>query len=239
MSGAVADSDELANGPGVDGQADESEMRRAKPFVVVLLFLALLVGVGSVVSLVRAKVGDFDGTELVQALFPDGPPLGFEHVDSYLLDGGRKAVRLRRERPVDEAVADPTELLFVLYPSAASVVALFREHEDERGGRGGRGGNGSGEGGASARWANWEEDPSFAWSTLLDGGELSWGGWKADYLIERYFHEGGSWHENASVNLAQAGRHLVLSARWPDEHEVDQERLRVLLRRMTLLTGPS
>jgi hypothetical protein len=206
---------------GAPASGESAAPRPESSFVVLALFLGIVALVALPLAILSVRSARIDATALRAELFAEGAlPDGFEPAESAALSGRRGALRLVRAAD-GPAGPLPQELLFVRYPSAGAARAAFQQRDPPPAGRMPEP--------TGKTLEAWEEDPAFAWSTVLESGEIAWRTWTAELWIERRFHQGGGWHEVARVNLSQKGRPLVLFARFPDGQAVDQEAMRRVL----------
>lgn len=191
--------------------------RRESTAGVLLVGAGLLVLAGLVAWLALGARGaaPFDGEELLAELLPGERPLGLTLVEGGALPSGDKLLHLS---PAPGARADgepvPAEVVLALYASPGEVERLFA---------------GGGEQKPSDELVRWEKDPSFAWHAERERGEVSFGGWRARFVRERAFREGGGWSEATRVDLSTPGRPFVCFVLWPDETESSPPVLRELL----------
>ena len=190
----------------------------------ILIGLLALAGFVSVLLVQRGT--DVDGEALAGEVFGAELPGGFRLEEAARRASGEEVVRLVR---AGEAVADePQELVLVRYSSARGVERLFRSEEESEGGFGG------GDQEASRRLQAWKDSPDFDWHTTIEVGDVFFGTWQADYLIERAFFEGGDWQDSAWVNLGRPGKHVALFAIWPRGSTATREQVEDLLSRTEL-----
>ena len=113
-------------------------------------------------------------------------------------------------------------MLLALYRSPKEVTRLFQRQDE-------------GERDISSKKSEWDEDPDFEWHAEMDRGEVTWRGWRATFVRERAFLEGGSWQDATRVNLSQGGRFLVLHVIWPPGSEGSEDVLDELLAAVAVL----
>lgn len=181
---------------------------------LVLLTLAL---VAQLAGVFRAR--EVDGAARQVELFGAGPlPFGLVLAEAVKLPGGESVVRFAREGEGRE----PAAATFIEYPSRAAVEGLFAGLDAPDVGR---------------RVQEWQADPKEAWNAVVRRGPLEWGEWSTKWLVERAFHAGGGWHEEARVDLGTSGRALVLYVHWPDEVPADEKHVLALAEALRLPQG--
>lgn len=172
--------------------------------------LLVLLGVGALLARSFRALA-VDGPARAQEYFGDAPPpFGLALAEAVGMPSGEKVVRFARA----EEGSGPSEALFIEYPARAPVEALFRE---------------SYSGDLGLRVKEWERDPKASWTATLKRDELEWGAWSTKWIVERSFHAGGGWHEEARVDLGTKERQLVLFVHWPDQTPADEKQVLVLL----------
>lgn len=156
-------------------------------------------------------VPEVDGEARAREYFGEVPP-PFELVlaEAIGMPSGEKVVRFARA----EAGSGPSAALFIEYPARAPVEALFR---DSYGGEIGQ------------RVKEWERDPKSSWNATIKRDQLEWAAWSTKWIVERSFHAGGGWHEEARVDLGTKERQLVLFVHWPDQTPADEKQVLELL----------
>ena len=163
------------------------------------------------------------GAELLDEILIEEFPYGLELVESPRLATGEQLLVLEP----GEAGRDLIEQVILgVYAKPGDVKGLFMHDEEKRQRAGGI-------------MVAWERDPTFEWHTELDRGEVEWRDWKATFVRERAFQEGGGWKDATRVNLSTSSRYLVLFALWPAETEPSEEVLQELLKRISLPTEES
>lgn len=182
--------------------------------VLVLLTLAL---VAQLAGAFRAR--EVDGAARQAELFGTTPlPFGLELAEAVKLPGGESVVRFTRSGEGRE----PAAATFLEYPSRAAVQPLF-----------------SGLDASDVGWRvqEWQADPKEAWNAIVRRGPLEWGDASTKWVVERAFHAGGGWHEEARVDLGTSGRALVLFVHWPDEVPADEKHVLALAEALRLPQG--
>ena len=154
---------------------------------------------------------EVDGAARAREYFGDSaPPFGLVLAEALGMPSGEKVVRFARPEPA----AGPNAALFIEYPSRAPVEALL---------------SGSYSGDIGMRVKEWERDPKESWNATIKRDELEWGTWHTKWIVERSFHAGGGWHEEARVDLGTKARQLVLFVHWPDQTPADEKQVLELL----------
>lgn len=195
------------------------------------LFVLLLLALAPCQMLRGKSLSAEEEAELLRANFVEGkPPRGFSVAEASEIQGGDRMLRLERNGAGDGAGSDvlfgsgPDELVLVLPAKIASVERLFdldlKTGED-----------------ASEMMSEWREDPEEGWNTPLDGGDLHWDGWSADFLMQRSFREGGGFRDGAVVNLSLPGRPRALMVLWRAGEEASKEELLEVVRQVSLTEG--
>ncbi len=201
------------------------ERERTGPVLGVAFGLGVLMVCVLVVAGVTLLQRSFDGAGVLDEILPERPlPFGLELVEASLLPTGERILRLAAAEEVNVAEGEeplPDEVILAVYSNAGEVTRLFEGGDDDR--------REDGE-----RMVEWQEDPSFDWHTEMGRGEIAWRGWRATFVRERAFEEGGTWSESMRVNLSQGGRYLVLFAHWPRDVTASEDRLRELLTHVAL-----
>lgn len=156
-----------------------------------------------------------DGAAEQERIFGDTPvPFGFVLDSAVRLPTGGTLVRFTRE---EEAGREPDDLLFLEYTDREAAAAQLAGTMLE------------GTGGAEGRLKEWEQEKAFDWSFTLERGDFSFGDWSTKYLIERRYAKGGTWNEEARVDLSTPARALVMFLHWPPETSADEGMLREIL----------
>ncbi|MEM7308808.1 MAG: hypothetical protein AAF682_19150 [Planctomycetota bacterium] len=205
----------------------ESHAPRESAAGVVGVAIGLLLLVGLAVSLAQAARagGADDGEERLEEILPAPRPFGLELVESAILPSGDRLLRLEPR----EASGGLDEVVLLLYRGPSSVVRLFRgsgrDGDDDRREE-------------SERMQEWEEDPDFDWHVEVDRGDVTWRGWRANFVRERAFEEGGGWRDATRVNLSQGERYLVLFALWEPESAGSEGTLEELLAHVVVSEDP-
>jgi len=179
----------------------------------VLTTLALVLLCGSLIlGLARAFVArTVDGPQRQREYFGDTPPpFALALAEAVALPSGETVVRFARAAEG----AGPAQALFIEYPSRAAVEGLFRGGFSEDVGQ---------------RIKDWEREPKDAWTAMIKRDQLEWGAWSTKWIVERAFHAGGGWHEEARVDLSSKARQLVLYVHWPDQVPADEKQVLELL----------
>lgn len=175
---------------------------RRIPLTLVLVLLALAMMAKLLGSLGGRTV---DGAALQQEYFGAvPPPFGLTLAEAVALPSGEVVVRFARTGDGRE----PSAATLVKYPSRGAVEGLFATGFAPDVGR---------------RVQEWQLDPKEAWNAVVRRGPLEWGEWSTKWIVERAFHAGGGWHEEARVDLGTPGRALVLFVHWPDEIPADEK----------------
>ena len=209
---------------------------RERPGFVVGIALGILV-LGSLVAWMCLPKGEpRDGAKLFEAWFgPAAIPADFSVAEARRLMGGEEVLRLSRsngapEREKKVAVAKasgahadwanvergaedqlPLSIIFVQYPKSRAndeLSRLFLEklqpgRIDEIGTSGGR--------------------------LLLEIGTLPWGDRSAAFVVEREFEAGGTFSDNARINLSKPDDALIASAVWARSEPFSKNRMQALL----------
>ncbi|MCZ6599201.1 MAG: hypothetical protein O7B99_16295 [Planctomycetota bacterium] len=196
--------------------------------------LLLIAALGFLVTSFLAN--RFDGAAELERILPaERLPFGLALVESAALPTGERMIRLAADahdgkggegaEPGEEPEPPPDEVILTLYRSPGAVTKLFaapdrsKEHETRQ------------------LIRAWQKDPSFAMHSEMQRGELRWSGWRAGFVRERSFQQGGSWRDSIRVNLSSENRLLVLFAQWPTDTEPSEKRLKDLLRLVDLEPG--
>ena len=212
-------------------EPDEPVRERAAGVLGVAFGLLLLAALGLAITLLLAN--RYDGaTELERILPAERLPFGLALVESAALPTGERMIRLAAANegaegaePSEDPEPPPDEVILTLYRSPGAVTKLFatpdrgKEHETRQ------------------RMRAWQKDPSFAMHSEMQRGELRWSGWRAAFVRERSFQEGGSWRDSIRVNLSTEERLLVLFAQWPTDTEPSEKSLKELLKLVDLEPG--
>jgi len=178
---------------------------------LVLLTLAL---VAQLAGVFRAR--EVDGAARQSEYFGSGaPPFGLTLAEAVKLPGGETVVRFAQSG----AGREPSSATFIEYPARAAVEKLFSGLEAPDVGR---------------RVQEWQADPKEAWNAIVRRAPLEWGEWSTKLVVERAFHAGGGWHEEARVDLGTPGRALVLYVHWPDEVPADEKHVLALAEALEL-----
>ena len=138
------------------------------------------------------------------------PPFGLELAEAVLLPSGESVVRFARTG----AGREPSAATLIEYPSRAPVEGLFSVGDAPDVGR---------------RVQEWQADPKEAWNAVVKRGPFEWGEWSTKWVVERAFHAGGGWHEEARIDLSTPGHARVLFLHWPDEIPADEKHALLLV----------
>lgn len=205
-----------------------SSSQRESSLGVLGVALGLLLLVGTVATLAGRRRGPVDGAALLaEWTTTDTLPFGLQLVAAKELSSGETVLDLAPAE-IDQAhdgeeagFQAPDQVSLVRYPRAAALARFFRPAERE------------GEEGLAAeidrKRKAWEQDPEKTFHATIDEGEVEWGDWRTNYVVERAFLEDGRWRDSVRVNLGSPDRALALLAAWPPEREFSEEALRSLL----------
>jgi|GEM_PF-1371014 len=78
-------------------------------------------------------------------------------------------------------------------------------------------------------WRELSEIDASGGRAAVDGGELEWAGYAADFVRERQFIEGGRFRDTLRVNLSLGGECWIAYATWPEGHAGSTEPVTELL----------